>query len=374
MVNSLKVMALVKVTIIMFQDPSFLHLELKEKHSLSILPNKNWVHLIKRKIPSFSCPISLQKEVIGLVRPISAQISEWRVDHSHIFYLDIFKITNFCWTDSGTINRLETAKILVQCPDFTITQRFALAICYWLVKDMRTLWEAKFTTESHIPKENSDESLWKGIIHEITTLLEKGIEDYLQATFLTKLLLYNSLQNQFQYELLEYTQNDLFSKLLTAKEGRDIVIHILKNEWSLYYISVWFSKMGIKRQKIILKKAPYGVLKMLLHWPLQIHFMEKVNSIWFRLKKRQFLGLLHIIICQKIIMEWNDFEYIYVLKEFWNCSPVSFKKYVKQKNIYRVLKKILINAHTKPYPEKYLLHSKNNISNFTRCSDYTSKL
>ncbi|GFR30521.1 uncharacterized protein TNCT_637611 [Trichonephila clavata] len=367
MVHTLKFLALVRVAIAVLEDPNILNLELEEGRPV---PYEN---LIKRKIPAFLCPVSLQKDVTGLVRPISCQVAEWRDDHIHIFDEDVFRCINFCWTDNGRINRLETAKILVHCPDFTLKQRFALAVCYWLVKDMRTLWEAMSATESHIPQENSDETLWKEIISECNILLKNTILNRKQTFFLTQLIFYSE-QNPFQYDLLENKQKDLFSEFVTPEEEKEVLITILQNKWSLYHTSVWFSKMDINSQILILEREPYGVLKMFLDWPLQNHFMEKVNRVWFLLKKEHFLGLLHIIICQKIMMGWTDFEYIGLLKEFWYCSPVQFKKYIKQMKMYEVLEMILTNTHTEPYPKKYLLHRENNSSNFYHCLLYTTML
>ncbi|GFR32575.1 uncharacterized protein TNCT_308421 [Trichonephila clavata] len=361
MVRPLQFLALVKAAIAVLEDPNILKLDPGEGHTAS------YENLIKRKLPAFLCPLSLQRKVIGLLRPISCQVKEWREDHIHIFDKVCFRCINFCWTDNGRINRIETAKILVQCPDFTLKQRFALAICYWLVTDMRTLWEAMSTTESPIPQENSDESLWKEIIKECKTLLNKIIVDYKQKLFLYNLVLYSE-QNPFQYDSLENKPKDLFSGIVTPEEERYILIYVLQNKWSLYNTSVWFSKMDINSQILILERKPYGVLKMFLVWPLQNHFMEKVNRVWFQLKKAHFLGLLHIIICQKIMMGWTDFEYIGLLKEFWYCSPVQFKKFIKPMKIYKVIEMILSNAHTEPYPKKYLLHSENNSRNFYDCS------
>ncbi|GFQ90183.1 uncharacterized protein TNCT_722821 [Trichonephila clavata] len=366
MVHTLKFLALVKFAIAVFEDQNSLNFDFDWRPV-------QYENLIKRKIPAFLCPVSLQKDVIGLVRPFRRQVAEWLEDHAHIFDEYVFRCINFCWTDNGRINRLETAKILVECPDFTLKQRFALAACYWLVTDMRTLWEAMSTTESPIPQENSDESLWKEIIKECKTLLNKIIVDYKQKFFLHKLVLYSE-QNPFQYDLLENKQKDAFSEIVTPEEEKETLINILQYKWSLYHTSVWFSKMDINSQILILERKPYGVLKMFLDWPLQNHFMEKVNGVWFLLKKEHFLGLLHIIICQKIMMGWTDFEYIGLLKEFWYCSPVQFKKYIKPMKIYQVIKMILTKAHTKPYHKKYLLHHEDKSRSFYHCVVYTTML
>ncbi|GFT97362.1 uncharacterized protein TNCV_243781 [Trichonephila clavipes] len=102
--------------------------------------------------------------------------------------------------------------------------------------------------------------------------------------------------------------------------------------------------------------------------------METLSVVWDVLPEKDFVFLLHVIICQKILMGWRDFNYVDLLRRVWDESPVRFKGYVQETNLFRVLTEILTNRFSQnSIPERLLLHHEDVMRNAEICNKITDE-
>lgn len=87
------------------------------------------------------------------------------------------------------------------------------------------------------------------------------------------------------------------------------------------------SQMNEEQQVKVFKSYPYEVLKCLLDWPWQSFFMEMAKLMQTFLPERNYHCLLEVII-DKVIDGYKDCNYQKLFGEFWQQSPISYKRYV----------------------------------------------
>ncbi|GFS49216.1 uncharacterized protein TNIN_490341 [Trichonephila inaurata madagascariensis] len=79
--------------------------------------------------------------------------------------------------------------------------------------------------------------------------------------------------------------------------------------------------MAPEEQIRMLQLYPYHVLRIYLFWPSQTSFCDAAATVKDTLSNRSFLYLIHIMICQKILLGWRDSDYADLLRRFWSGKP-----------------------------------------------------
>ncbi|GFS33044.1 uncharacterized protein TNIN_479351 [Trichonephila inaurata madagascariensis] len=99
--------------------------------------------------------------------------------------------------------------------------------------------------------------------------------------------------------------------------------------------------MSVDHREQLLPLFPLKVLRIYLHRPYIHFFMDAANKVWDQLSGKDFTCLLDIIIHQKILELWTDFDYVGLLRQFWRRSPDHLKHYAEGTDIFQFLKEIL---------------------------------
>ncbi|GFU29081.1 hypothetical protein NPIL_97141 [Nephila pilipes] len=148
-VTSLERIALVKVAVIIFNNPENQDNERKHDPPISYgrYSENNGNLYIKQKISNCGIPNVLMEQILQLIPPIRRQFEDWRFEHFFKFRHDFGRMNDICWNFLGTIDYMETAKRLVRSEDFTFFQRFPVACFYFLTNDVLKLWLEASTTE-----------------------------------------------------------------------------------------------------------------------------------------------------------------------------------------------------------------------------------
>ncbi|GFQ97947.1 uncharacterized protein TNCT_710341 [Trichonephila clavata] len=100
------------------------------------------------------------------------------------------------------------------------------------------------------------------------------------------------------------------------------------------------------------------------------------STVITSLPNNSFLQLIHIIICQKILPGWRDFDYVNLLRRFWRESPERCKEHVRRDRIFEILTLILEGEEFRMplrsgVPQSYLTHARALVNNAMRCMRIT---
>ncbi|GFU24844.1 uncharacterized protein TNCV_1279831 [Trichonephila clavipes] len=92
------------------------------------LPCMMWEELISKKISSLGLPYSMKSELMTLIRCICIEIDQWQKEHEDVFRFQCIDfLTYFCWNSHGKIDKVKTAKSLINDESLCIIARYNLA-------------------------------------------------------------------------------------------------------------------------------------------------------------------------------------------------------------------------------------------------------
>ncbi|GFU16429.1 hypothetical protein NPIL_112011 [Nephila pilipes] len=96
----------------------------------------------------------------------------------------------------------------------------------------------------------------------------------------------------------------------------------------------------------------YIQCESLCNWPLHRQFQIMTERIFSLLTEKEFRQLVLLVICDKIAWDWMDWDYVELLNELWNRSPVHFKQYVESSEFFDILKMALNHDYKKPFRDR----------------------
>ncbi|GFX44401.1 uncharacterized protein TNCV_1394221 [Trichonephila clavipes] len=285
-------------------------------------------------------PLTLQDDIIALIKPIKSEVLDWMEDHRGIFTTAQEMSIELYFNADGTVDRIKTADLFIHSERFDVQTRFVLACQYWSSSDVLDFFK------------NLHESAREQILHKYSTADENlnkheknvvhWIEYYRDGGCIVK-----SQSSNWCYQYYNWTDASLQSRLLDdlLQEERQYLLDKTFEEANWIHVQRFcFSRMSADHREDLLKRFPLKVLRTYLYWPNQRFFLDFANKVWDRLPGNHFTCLLHIIICQKIVELWKDFDYVNLLREFWYRSPDNLKQCVVETDIFEVLMKILKNG------------------------------
>ncbi|GFY73672.1 uncharacterized protein TNIN_429131 [Trichonephila inaurata madagascariensis] len=367
-VLTLQQMATVKIATYFFRAHEISDIEQRYQTHLYILPEQKWEHVIKQKLPPPSCSTALLNEITAAVRALSFEVWYWIMDHWKIFSEKrSLSCLPFSWKSDGTIDRIRTADILIQSQVLDLETRFTLACNYWCWHDIRDFSKT-------IPADDFQQLLLK-YRNKFSTatdvqMVSRWFEFFIDTNLTHSCQLWSLEFKWTQITFFNRVFNHLPVEKRLALEDRLVqTSHIPLGRHG-------FMRMDVQRRLQMLQQYPYQVLRILLYWPLQSFFKDYAAVVRETLPNRSFLYLIHIIICQKILPGWRDFDYVDLLRTFWRESPIRCKDYVRGDAIFEILTVILegrgFRTHLRSgIPRRYLVHGGNIIVNTCRCIKLT---
>ncbi|GFR28712.1 uncharacterized protein TNCT_480321 [Trichonephila clavata] len=365
LVCTLKQLAAVKIATVVFSDPVIRGFE-----NLWGSSEEHWGKYVREKFPK-DFPTELQENIVALMRPMSYEVENWMKEHENILDDDVEEFS-FYWKGDGTIDRMKTINTLIESKHLPIGFRFVLACNYLLDEDVFCVWNDMPTG---IQKKFLNSGVRRYNFGQVTER-NTGIWCAWYKNKYEKLL-----GTKFELGIAPYGWDDLSVQgnlplKLPLEERFQMLSTILDRCNDSYIHRICYFKMNTDQQMEALKIHPYHVLKSFLIWPGQSLFVQMAKQTWDYLPKWHYSCLLHIMICQKILLNWKDYNYVELLQNFWNESPDDFKEYTKTYDaIFEPLMLVITSGYSAVpvLRKKYLLHQKKNFEkNAVVCYDKTS--
>ncbi|GFR31023.1 uncharacterized protein TNCT_366801 [Trichonephila clavata] len=314
--------------------------EAKIRFPLCILSSKRWEKLILKKAANFSIAKNLQKQLVDVVRYLFSEIEKWKQDHDPIVSSYASLPSSFHWKSCGIIDWLKTARTLIRDESIHIANRFILACYYCLDDEIERLW----STMKDYEKDCFSEVNSSVIAKVWTSWIARGVS-----------LNWNRIA--YGYPDSPLGLRGFFTKLTPTK----------KQEWltsavrfrSLQYDDLCFCLSHIDEnvKEKLFEACSRQILEYFLEWPMQPFFLRMAACLWKYLDEKEFQYLLDVIVYQRILVGWCGFNYIELLREFWNQSTAVCKEYVMMSSFYPSLKIIIDYDYKKPFPKKELVQS-----------------
>ncbi|GFT87673.1 uncharacterized protein NPIL_674271, partial [Nephila pilipes] len=325
----------------------FKTLEDESKTWLCLMPIEKWEESMYRRISKVLNIPSNRKQILKLVKPLSLEISSWNHDHYAIMENKSNFQESFCWTEQGTINRLQTAKNILKT-NLDLRRKFVLACMYFLEKDIKALWLHMTPSEKISVKTVSD-----SLIVELWTVALRE-----RRKFHWTLLGNKILSSDNSYDILDISISlPYFLKKLEA----DVGLHCFATSINHRFLHpeqfrVCLLQLNRDEQMKIFGAYALKVLLYFLHWPHQEMFFDVAGIVMPYLSERDFFRFVHCIIREVIAKKWSDVDYVKLFKAFWQMSPDTFKDNAKENEIHSALLVVLgHNLDLQFFPMEQLL-------------------
>ncbi|GFU43141.1 uncharacterized protein TNCV_4289801 [Trichonephila clavipes] len=329
---------------IYFSDMSncipYLHFK-EHRFTENNLPCLMWEELISKKISSLPLPNSIKSKLMPLMRCICLEIDLWHNDHEGIFKFQCIDFQRyFCWNSQGKIDRVKTAKSLVNDESLSITKRYQLARWYFFVSDVISLWEKlplllKYRVQC-IP-DDDDQKLW---FQYITKRTDENINRICTISWKNHL----NLKARFSF-LTQNEKKNLFDFHINGKR--------------IHYDDVCLCLSLLKKneQEILLRQYASEILQYYLVWPLQSEFLDVWKSVCPYMSIEHYTDILRFIMYERIMIGWNDFDYVGLLKEFWKQIPNNFKQILEDDEIYQNILPVISYDLDNSFPNEMILEN-----------------
>ncbi|GFS48971.1 uncharacterized protein TNCV_3382701 [Trichonephila clavipes] len=311
-----------------------------------------WEKFIREKTAAFYIPLTLQDDIIALIKPIEFEVLNFLGDHHGIFTKDQECSLQFCFTADGMVDRVKTADLLIHLKRLGKQTRLLLACQYWSSFNVgRLLYGFHESMRKKLLKMYSTGNENLNAYEENIALWFR----HCRAGYISKRQTWDWCYGIYIWNFASL-QGRLFDDL-PEERRQSLLYSFFEYGYWMHIHRFCLSKMNADHREDLLKRFPLKVLRTYLYWPNQRFFLDVVNKVWDCLPRHHFTCLLHIIICQKIVELWKDFDYVNLLREFWYRSPDHLKQYVKGTDIFEILMEILKNGfNPKNVPGNFFLH------------------
>ncbi|GFS88766.1 uncharacterized protein NPIL_285801 [Nephila pilipes] len=365
-VPPLKVIAAVPFVVTLCNDSEMQQFFKKTEFCLS--PDEEWKVIMKKKMPNDVYPLPLQEKFMNLMKPIHYEFEMWKEQHGKFIgkNFDQRIINKIHWKSDGTIDRLKTASFLIQSDVLPMKHRFRLACNYWQEESVLSIWEQM----SAGFQDDFQEVQMHDIPQRLASLCSSDINVTQWIRWYSERNTTNTRQKErfWAYNWDIVSLQGLLTEKLTPKERLQIIQYVIHRNYSPHAGRFCVLLMKADQRLEVLKINPYPVLESFLLWPGQRLFIEMANHVKNDLTKDHFLCLLHIIFCQRILPNFEDFDYFELLREFWLLIPNECKNFLKGFDIYEPIALIVSKGRLElPALQKYLLHEQRHESNTRKC-------
>ncbi|GFT98610.1 uncharacterized protein NPIL_666471 [Nephila pilipes] len=290
-------------------------------------------------------PTNNQNKLVHIALNIGVEIEKWFTNHGGYFERETnINVRNILsWRSTGIIDRLETARVMIQNERLNITERFRFACEYFFEEDAKNLWRImspymreQFCMEFH----NKGRLFWLNVL------------DNQHVTLDWELISLNITGDQFF--VLNSMGIPYFFKRLHGREIRyeciisclDLV-HDVFHPFDLYFC---LHRLNAEEVNYIFTRLPknlmYIVFESFLEWPLQFMFLDVTNSFRIHINGDIFLSLVCVLF-HKLVYVYEDCEYADLFKSFWEAFSSQYGSFVEQ---HRILNKIVNYVLNAPLP------------------------
>ncbi|GFY54096.1 uncharacterized protein TNIN_465711 [Trichonephila inaurata madagascariensis] len=310
----------------------------KNGYTANDLPCIMWEETVSRKISCLGLPNIMRGELMSIIRCICIEIDRWHKDHKDIFHFDFIDFQRyFCWNSQGKIDRAKTAQSLINDESLHISERYNFARHYCFENDVKFLWKKLTDGDKIYYSSIGDYGVWFKYMTTKTDINRIGISR-------------NSRGNPFNMEA--------YFSLLTPTEKKQWFKSFI-NCKAINYEDVHFCLSLLKKneQENVLRQYSSKILQYYLVWPLQNEFLIVSKNIWPYMSIENYIDVLHFMIYQRIMIEWKDFDYVGLLKEFWRQTPNNFKELVKKDEIYQIVLPVINCELYKRFPNEVILEN-----------------
>ncbi|GFU15421.1 uncharacterized protein NPIL_611171 [Nephila pilipes] len=295
----------------------------------SFPPFKTWTELVEKKVSSFLLPRKLHPELLDVIRLVSLEIDKWTKEHSLI----LKKFTEFTraaqcyfqWNSRGIIDRIKTARTLIRNASLPFEERNILALHYGLMDDLLAYRSKGLTCGK--------------IVDMLLPTMMRGAGEIWEPF---------TGESDFNY----IAQRNFFNKS-TPEQKLECLKTVLSQGCMLYENFLFcLSQMGDDQREVIFKEYALKILMYFMDWPFQCQFLDAARQLLPYFKRTDFQRVLYVILYERIMIGWKDFEYISLLKEFWSQSPTILKQQMETNSIYENLKFTLNYSGSNNFPRE----------------------
>ncbi|GFQ87689.1 uncharacterized protein TNCT_82291 [Trichonephila clavata] len=305
------------------------------------LPSTTWEEMVFRKISCLDLPNTLGYELMSIIRSICLEIYRWQKMHEDCLGCDFSDFQKYlCWNAQGKINLIKTAKFLINNESLPISKRYNLSRHYGFEKDVLSLCEKMSIAEKDYANQLGDqygERAW--FEYGATGTAENSIEIYWEAFG-------NPLNFRKLFSLLSPTHKAEWYKMLITLKLMD-------------YNDVCFCLSFLEENELenVFRRCSSEILQYYLVWPFQKEFLKVAKILWPYMSIQDYIPLLHFIMYQKIMMGWKDFDYVWLVKEFWRQTPDNLKELAKRDMIYQLILPVINYKENKRFPNEMILQN-----------------
>ncbi|GFQ96831.1 hypothetical protein TNCT_664031 [Trichonephila clavata] len=103
-----------------------------------INPNEGEIceEFIRKRTSNLDIPLTLQEDIVALIKPILSEVFNFIHDHDGIFTEEQECSFKFCFNVDGTVDRIKSADLLIHSEWLDAETSFVLACQYWSSWDM----------------------------------------------------------------------------------------------------------------------------------------------------------------------------------------------------------------------------------------------
>ncbi|GBM03276.1 hypothetical protein AVEN_142562-1 [Araneus ventricosus] len=283
-------------------------------------------------------PNSLKTSVCKYIQSLHVESEDWIKDHMFLLNLDplhcnlVYK-TIFCWKSDGTINRVKTAKKIAQNKNIDPNSRFILACTYFLEDEVLAIWHGHKEVKKksmRIKGTNSAVRFWmKWLKKGSVTPWRLMVDDYFSFPCFRRSDIPLRFSSFFPY-LSQESRANYFGYF-------DLGLQCFDKDGFFSYLC----EIDEAERTELLQLIPRDALRYCLKWPFQTLFIEMANQLESYMKGSDF-EIVFLEIVSSIMCGLHDFDYVELLKEFWNLSP-SFKEEIKKCEIFSKVMEAILN-------------------------------
>ncbi|GFU07145.1 uncharacterized protein NPIL_680231 [Nephila pilipes] len=306
----------------------------------------DYIRRIKNKVstcevPYFEAnlplPTKIQEQLVGVVLSLGREVRSWFLTHLlldvHNFYREVQDILS--WHSIGVIDRFETARCLIRNENIDVSLRFDFACRYYFEADAQRLWTNMSDDGKNLVRRDGSNSICTGYW---LRALESGTAlDWSDLSHASRMFIGSSMNIRYFFTRLRKRQirydcidSGIFFRRINHPDLYYCLVEMNADE--LRYVFRHFEKDQL-----------YKIFKCFLLWPFQTIFLDVMNCLITYMDADIFRALLCVLL-DKVSEQWKDYEYVDILKSFWNELSSQHGKRVEQDKTLKGIIKYVLEA------------------------------
>ncbi|GFU37325.1 uncharacterized protein NPIL_373511, partial [Nephila pilipes] len=281
-------------------------------------------------------PTKIQEKLVSLVMTLETEVKSFFVCHidSDLYYSSRKVQNTLSWYSTGILDRFETARSLIRNENIDIGIRFYFACKYYFEEDAQSLWTNMSEDDKILVRRCRLSSI--SIRHWLRALESRTELNWSEI----------SLASRFFF-IRNFMGIRYFFPKLRNREIRYVCIDTGMlfgwiHQYDLYYCLV---KINADELEYVFRRLSeerlYEIFKCFLLWPFQTIFLDVVNCFITHISADIFLALICVLL-DKVSKRWQDYEYVNILKGFWNELSSQHGECVEQEEtLNRIMKYVL---------------------------------